>query len=252
MKKSLKITLVSIGSLLAVIMIAIAVIVWYIFNPKRLTPIVNDLLAKNLTCQTDLDEVELTFFSTFPYFEIQINNLVLKQPINGSPSDTLCAVGSLGGRVAPFKYLFDKELVISGLTLNDGFVNIYTDSTGQGNYDIFPKTETKQDTSAFSLPFDFLELQTLDVKRVKITYADAQSGISTNIDNINLSLGATMHQLNGDASVNTTVTGISFVKNDSTPIIASISTFVLRADVNNDASKLTADLISDISGMNFS
>lgn len=251
MKKSLKITLVSIGSLLAVIMIAIAVIVWYIFNPKRLTPIVNDLLAKNLTCQTDLDEVELTFFSTFPYFEIQINNLVLKHPINGSPSDTLCAVGSLGGRVEPFKYLFDKELIISGLTLNDGFVNIYTDSTGQSNYDIFPKTETKQDTSAFSLPFDFLELQTLDIKQVRISYADAQSGISTNIDNLNLSLGATMHQLNGDASINTTVTGISFVKNDSTPITASIGTFVLRAEGNKEDSKLTADLIADISVLNF-
>lgn len=250
MKKPLKITLISFGSLFAIILAVIVVAVSYIFSPKRLTPIVGDLLAKNLTCQTELDKVELTFFSTFPNFEVQINNLVLKQPMNGSKSDTLLAVGSLGGRVAPFKYLFDKELIISGLTLNNGFINLYTDNTGRSNYDIFPTDTTEKDTTAFSLPFDFLELQTLDIKRLRIDYTDDKSGISTAINNIDLSLGATLYQLNGNASLDASAKGISFLMNDSTAINVSMKSLKFKAKGNKKDQMLTADLFADASAIN--
>ena len=48
MKKPLKITLISIGSLLAVLVVAILIAVWFVFTPQRLTPIVRNALQKNI------------------------------------------------------------------------------------------------------------------------------------------------------------------------------------------------------------
>ena len=81
MKKPIKITLVSLGSVLAILLIAITIAVWFVFTPQRLTPIVRDILQKNIRCQSQLDEVELTFFSTFPNFNIKINQFTLTNQI---------------------------------------------------------------------------------------------------------------------------------------------------------------------------
>ena len=81
MKKPLKITLISIGSLLAVLVVAILIAVWFVFTPQRLTPIVRNALQKNIKCQSDLREVELTFFSTFPNFRVKLSDIVfIKSP----------------------------------------------------------------------------------------------------------------------------------------------------------------------------
>ena len=84
MKKPLKITLISIGSLLAVLVVAILIAVWFVFTPQRLTPIVRNALQKNIKCQSDLREVELTFFSTFPNFGVKLSDVVLINPLKGS------------------------------------------------------------------------------------------------------------------------------------------------------------------------
>ena len=107
MKKPLKITLISLGSILVILLIAIAIAVWFVFTPKKLTPIVRDVLQKNIKCETQLEEVELTFFSTFPNFEIKVNNILLKKPVSGSQSDTLLYVNNLMGVVNPIRFLFD-------------------------------------------------------------------------------------------------------------------------------------------------
>ena len=79
----------SLGSVLAILLIAIIIAVWFVFTPQRLTPIVRDILQKNIRCQSQLDEVELTFFSTFPNFNIKINQFTLTNHIQGSKLDTL-------------------------------------------------------------------------------------------------------------------------------------------------------------------
>ena len=176
MKKPVKITLVSLGSVLAILLIAIIIAVWFVFTPQRLTPIVRDILQKNIRCQSQLDEVELTFFSTFPNFNIKINQFTLTNHIQGSKSDTLLHIDCLKGEVNPIKYLFDNELIINSISLEKGFVNLYTDSTGRSNFDVFATDSTQKDTTEFKMPFDFLELHKMSLADVRIDYCDKQLG----------------------------------------------------------------------------
>ena len=68
MKKIFKRIAITLAVLLFLLLAAIGGVVWFVFTPERLTPIVRTQAAKYITCQTEIGEVELTFFSTFPRF----------------------------------------------------------------------------------------------------------------------------------------------------------------------------------------
>ena len=92
MKKGLKITLISLGSLFLVIAIAISVALFSIFSPSKLAKIVNSQADKFLTCDFHIDKVGLTFFKTFPKIGLDLENVVLKNPQKANVSDTLLYV----------------------------------------------------------------------------------------------------------------------------------------------------------------
>ena len=66
MKKALKITLISLGSLFLVIALAISIALFSIFSPSKLAKIVNSQADKFLTCDFHIDKVGLTFSRLSP------------------------------------------------------------------------------------------------------------------------------------------------------------------------------------------
>ena len=66
MKKWLKITLISLDSLIGVLLIVVAVALWLVFTPSQLTKIVNRLATNYVNCETHFGKVNLTLFKTFP------------------------------------------------------------------------------------------------------------------------------------------------------------------------------------------
>ncbi len=150
MRKFIKIFLISFTSLLAAILLAICVVLFLVFNPERFTPIVRNQAGKFLTCRSEIGEVELTFFSTFPDFGIKIKQFALINPVTDSQSDTLVRVDELVAGIDAAAWWKKDELILTGLKLSGGSVNLFTDSLGHTNYDIFatdtatvPVTETE-------------------------------------------------------------------------------------------------------------
>ena len=60
---------------ISLILIIISCLVWFVFTPGKLTPIIKKQLPSLITCKSEIKDVELTFFSTFPEFGIKINDL---------------------------------------------------------------------------------------------------------------------------------------------------------------------------------
>lgn len=71
--------------LLVVLTIATAVSLWYLFTPEKITPLVNKQAKNYLTCTTTIEKVEPTFFSTYPFFGLEITNLCLSESPKGYP-----------------------------------------------------------------------------------------------------------------------------------------------------------------------
>ena len=66
MKKGWKIALISVGSLLGVVVIAVSVVLWLVFTPTQLTKIVNRVAGDYVLCESHFDKGDLTLFKTFP------------------------------------------------------------------------------------------------------------------------------------------------------------------------------------------
>ena len=193
MKRALKIlgwTLLSI--VLAVVLVA-SIAIYVVFTPERLTPIARQAADKFITCEHEIGEVDLTFFSTFPRFGLRADGLLLINPKAGAQNDTVVEAKHLVATVDVMEFLNNKNLHVHEAILDDATVNFYIAGDGTTNLtDVFvtsPDT-TEEDTSAFSLPFDALRVDGLRIKANAITFLDEKDTICASLGLTDLSASA--------------------------------------------------------------
>ena len=112
MKKGWKIALISLGSLLGLVVLAVGIVLWQVFTPSQLTRIVNNLASRYVNCETHFERVDLTLFKTFPDAGLRIDEVYIVNPVEGAPSDTVARIGSLTVGVDVKRFLKDKEVVV--------------------------------------------------------------------------------------------------------------------------------------------
>ena len=143
MKKALKVITWTLVSVVMMVLLVITTACYLIFTPERLTPIVRQVAAEFVTCEHEIGEVELTFFSTFPYLGVEIHDVSLIHPIDSLAPDTLAAVEKIVLSVQPFDAIggdiFIKQLAVEGIT-----ANIYVSADGRTNYDIIALSDTTE------------------------------------------------------------------------------------------------------------
>ncbi len=186
MKKLFKWVAIVITSLIVITVIIASVAIWVVFTPERITPIVRNQAAKFITCSHKIERVELTFFSTFPTFALKVNGIEIVNPMPKAPSDTLLAVDYFIGKF-DFKAWWERnELVFTSVELANGNINAFVDSIGNANFNIF-LTDTVPapiDTTEAPLPFKFIDIRNIDLKKVSITYVDEQLKMNAAINNL--------------------------------------------------------------------
>ena len=184
MKKFIKIFFISLLSLLGVLIVAICVVIWIVFTPARITPIVRKQAAKYITCKSEIGSVELTFFSTFPNFGLKVRDFALINSVKGSMSDTLVRVNELVGVVDAKAYWKKKTIILIGLEMNGGSVNVYSDSLGHTNYNIMPPDTNPAPAAASKTEMPFIDIRNIEVKNVSLHYNDLSLKLNTVISNL--------------------------------------------------------------------
>jgi hypothetical protein len=188
--KLLKTTLIVLLSLIAVVVIAASILIWVVFTPEKLTPIVQNELGKLLTCEVQVNKVELTFFSTFPEFGLQIDSFLLKNPMQGAPSDTLLSAEKMVASVDFVALWKNNEVIVNELLLEKPSILVYVDSTGRANYDIMQPMP--DDTTAFELPFDLLNLEDIILSEAKMIYKDDGMDMLLSLNDLKANIQLTM------------------------------------------------------------
>ncbi|MDD3079540.1 MAG: AsmA-like C-terminal region-containing protein [Paludibacter sp.] len=201
MKKSVKISLISLGSVIALIAIVIAIVLWIVFTPARMTKVVRDQLPKYLTCQTNVGSVELTFFSTFPEFGLKINRLTLINPMAGAVSDTLLDAGEAVCSIDFKAFMNNDELIINHVLLENVTLNAYVNKAGKANFDVYRSDTTQIDTSAFENPFKKINMKKLVLENAKISYVDETMPLSFAANRLRGTMSLNMIQDQLDAVV---------------------------------------------------
>ena len=113
MQKLIKWIAITFASMFLLVVLVIGGAVWLVFTPAKITPIVRTQLAKYITCESQIGEVELTFFSTFPRFGLKVNRFALINHIPEVPSDTLVLADQFVGVVDLVAWWKRKELVFN-------------------------------------------------------------------------------------------------------------------------------------------
>ena len=187
MKRALIITGITLGSVILIVLIAVITAVYVIFTPARLTPVVRNVAAQYVTCEHEIGEVELTFFSTFPRFGLRANGLLLVNPKAGAQNDTVVMAEQLTVAVDVKQFLNQRTLYVHEAAIENAYVNFFIAPDGSNNLtEVFRSSSEpkEQDTTAFALPFDELRVDGLCITAKAITFVDAK-------DTIEASLGAT-------------------------------------------------------------
>ncbi len=192
MKRALKIFAWTLGGIIVTVVAVVCIAIYLVFTPERLTPIARQLADKYVVCDHEIGEVDLTFFSTFPYFGASVKDVVIINPVTGAQSDTVLAVPEL---VVSLKILdaINGDIYIQKCRLNDAKANIYIASDGLTNFDVLalPQSEeTPEDTTAGwqlkSLAWD----DAITIKASHLSFVDEKDTISASLQNASISLEA--------------------------------------------------------------
>lgn len=224
MKKAFKIIGITLASIVGVVVIAVVVVCNIVFSPSTLTPIVRDNVGRFISCDADLDTVDLTFFSSFPRFSLHATNVRLINPMDGAASDTLAYIGDVSASVNVTAFLFRQEVILDHFTLRDARANVYVDSAGRANYDIVPPSDkVEEEDSTGGLLLNMLQIESVDIEGLYASYTDRSMGVDARVDNMMGHVDGVLQAANGDLNADIAIEGIEARYNDSTCIYANIS-----------------------------
>lgn len=191
MKRVLIITGWSLLGLFGAIIIALSIACYLIFTPARLTAIAHQVADQYVTCEYELDEVELTYFSTFPYFGVSVKDACLINPMEGAQSDTLVAVPEL---LVSLKLIdaIRGNICIKRFHLRDATANIYIAADGTTNFDVFKSEdddEEEEDEGGWQLKSVRWE-EDLKVSAHHLSFVDEKDTIAASLDEASIVLAS--------------------------------------------------------------
>lgn len=192
-KKTLKISGITLGTVLLVLLVAIAFVINFIVTPKKLTPVVLDAANQTLNAHLDMESVELTFFSTFPQFGLKVKNgSLVSKALNDSSwckTDSLLSFKECVLTVNPIAYLTENRIVVHNLSLEEVAVYAYWNKTGKANWEV---TRASVDTiPADTASTDFnseIDIRNIELKHANLVFDDRNTDIYSRIDDANLKL----------------------------------------------------------------
>ena len=177
LKKILKISGISF-----IVIMLLLVAAPYLFKDK-IKEMITKTLNENVNANIAFEEVDLSFFKSFPKANVTIEKLsiITKAPFE---KDTLLYAGEthVTMRMTELFKGENEAMQLESFSVVDGIVNIIFNKDGLGNFDIALKDE-KEKKSSKNKPF-VLKIQEYDVENVKFTYSDEASKMKMILDSI--------------------------------------------------------------------
>lgn len=265
LEKVLKIALISIVSFLFLVVALIAFAINFIFTPAKLTPVVLKVVNESLYARLDMEEVELTFFSTFPRFGLKLTEgrlvsgslhdttlIASRDTVTGivppsaallSRQDSLLSFKECLVTVDPLAYLQHNQISIHDITLQDASVYAFRNKNGQSNWDILKErgdtTTVQKDTISSSFDSS-IDIKNLELKNANIIFDDRSTDVYTQAEDVNLHLKASLTEGKSSLSLLFTNKNILFWQQGELLINKVASS--IQTDILIDRQTLTYEL----------
>lgn len=202
-------------------LIIVLIVSPFIFKDK-ITQMVKTTINNNINAVVSFDDVNLSFFRSFPQADVAIMNVsvVNKTPFKG---DTLFYTREFHAsmNITELFKKSDETMQLKSFSTSDGQVNILFNKNGDNNYDI-TKVDTvkKENTDTKETKFS-LNIESYALNNMSFRFYDEQSKIDFNLHNI-------QHNGNGNfaqkvldldtktnAQVSLTMDGVNYINKQS-------------------------------------
>lgn len=205
-KRWLKRTLWSLLAVIVVVLLAVGIVLNFVFTPSKLTPVVEKMAGEYLNAEVRFSNIELTFFSTFPDFGVRMDSVAVvskvyrdstmrEQPYTAQ--DSLMRLSSCLLTVNPMAYLAKNRIVIKDFVLEQPEIYAYIDTAGVANWNIVLEDTTgvaadtvaMDSTMADSVGFDSaIRLKNVRIRGGHLIFDDRANQIYTRLTGLNLGL----------------------------------------------------------------
>ena len=177
MKKGLKITAITVGSILVLMLL-----LPFAFQGK-MEKIIKTEGNKMLNAQFDFEKLGISLFRNVPKASVTLNNFWLKGT-GEFEKDTLVQAGEVTVALNLFSLFGNSGYDISKITLEDTKLHAIVLPNGKVNWDVMkPDSAATEAAAAEEAPFK-MKLQELTASNLTIIYDDRQAGMLAQIDSL--------------------------------------------------------------------
>jgi len=177
-----KIVLWTAGVIIGLILLIMCAVAW-ILTPERLTPLVEKYASEYLKADVKVDRVELTVWRSFPYVELDVDNLrLVSRSLQGQPDTVLKALPAdasrlldaqrMHGSINPWSMLRGC-IKIGDISIDGLGINLVSYAPGINNFDIMPPSEPSEESKPWRYELGHITVNA----QGGIRYFDAASGM---------------------------------------------------------------------------
>lgn len=188
-KKVLKIFLWSLFSLLLLCSTGVAVGVYWVLTPERITATLQKQMKSMLLCKSEIGSVEVKLFSGYKVLSVEIRDVILRNGIEESAKDTILSAKRGYLQVDWMQWWKYNQLDIEKLILEKPHLYYFVNSKGKSNWDIFPP-DTSKGSTASAMPFKEAKLPQLEVIQSDLRYQDNSAKIDAHLHALDFKLAA--------------------------------------------------------------
>lgn len=245
-KKTLKITGITLGSILVLVLLVLLFACWTLFSPSRLTKVASKAIDKYAPCPVQIDKVDLTLVGTYPFLGFRLNGLYIPDEMEASPFDTLLYVNDFTVTV-DFKALYkENKIILTNLNLEKVQANLFTDADGSSNIDFLNSDEEKPEKEDEGMDI-YADLQKIALSDITGRYKDRMTGTDLEAVIRDLDLKGLLHYDSLQAKFSTNISIIeATVNNDSTDVAAIISNLAIKGDLDKYKDDVNCNLNASI------
>lgn len=163
---------VTLGVIVVLLLVAITVAVSYL-KPERLTPLVEKYANEYLDATVSLERVEISFWSTFPKFELDVRGLrIQSKALEGLPADVRSSLPLYADSLASIRHfngavnipkLSIGEIALYDIVIEHPCFNIVQATPEAANYDIFPASDSEEKDTSNNMPLPSVSFGTFTI-----------------------------------------------------------------------------------------
>lgn len=263
-KRVVKWSLLSCLTLFLFVLLAMGIVVNFIFSPSKLTPMIEKTAAEFLNAEVRFGAIELTFFSTFPDFGLKISDAVV---VSGVFMDTLSAVDTRDSlmnikncliTVDPLAYLTKNRIVVKDFVLEQPRIYAYVDTAGSPNWNIVRSlvdadSVAVDTTVADTAKFDSrIKISNVRVKDANLIFDDRSTQLYTRLTGLNLALDGFLGARRAKVKVSLSTENILFWQEGKLLVKHLAFGMETGMKINRDSLLYTLDkAVFDVNGVKF-